>query len=326
MSSFAAASEINDTLNYENPIMIITAGPTGSGKSQLLEKTLDVIYKSSELMQSFERLSMDDYVQDSECYKSKVDRILKMYENTGRNLNNPSKLLLKQMSDAYFNIRNKGPCTGPCNNKSIPGCDDIYDSDLNDIISSSKNVVIETTGKMVPIWYLEKLVEKSKFGEYNVIFAYSLVEFEALRRRNISRSKTQIKSFIKDYMNKPAPRFPDISTEIFKNATKEIIDVLLLIRNECMAKPTPRLEQCGQINNSNKFTLLIFDNNNRPSELIYDSRNPEHSNMSDTEFKELLDGYHLSGGNPKRGRIHKSKNMKKQFYLKKTIRKMRVNK
>jgi energy-coupling factor transporter ATP-binding protein EcfA2 len=60
--------------NYDKPTIIITAGPTGSGKSSLLDKALELLYKHKKTP-TFKTFLIDDYVDNSQSYKDIVNNI-----------------------------------------------------------------------------------------------------------------------------------------------------------------------------------------------------------------------------------------------------------
>lgn len=295
--------EIVKRFQMDKPSIIFTNGPTGSGKSSLLAKTLELIYKTQK--PTFESFLIDDYVEQSETYKNKVKDIIRDF-NCGQpsetcNLENPSQTLLSAFASAYFEVRNKGPCNKPP--VTSLSCKDVYNDDLMNAIKQNKNILIETTGKKIPLDYLQKLLPLTN-ENYNVIFVYSIVNFEELMKRNKSRAKNQMKAFIDSNYADPAPRLPDISPEAFKQSTKDIEQTLVTLRNICLRQGRPPKETCGDINSNGNYVLLIFDNNAKVSDLIYDSRSNDKF-MSDGEFISLLSKYSLSGGKRRRRTVRK---------------------
>ena len=98
-------------------------------------------------------------------------------------------------------------------------------------------------------------------SNYNIIITYSIVNYCELIKRNKGRAYINIKNFIKDNKNKPAPRLPNLSSNIFKEDIKKIIDNLNILLNP---QNKYRLD-------NKQYQLLLFDNNNEEMKNIYDS-------------------------------------------------------
>ena len=315
--------------NPRNPSIIFTNGPTGSGKSGLLVKTIELMYYTKNIEPlNFQSFLIDDYVENSDAYKSKVKDIITNFDcnnpsSTTCNLENPSPELLQAFSKAYFKVRRDGPCYPEP--KEQKGCKDFLDDDLTKAITSKQNIIIETTGKKIPSEYLDKLISITNLADYNIIFVYSLVSFEDLKIRNKSRARNGIKSFIGSEYANPAPRLPDISDVAFKNVTNNIERTLITLRNICMRCGNPNKETCGEINSGRNFILLIYDNNEQRSKLIYDSRTSDQF-LSDQEFISILSRYNLSGGKLKFKNSKKRKSNTKKRLKRKTRKIKRLNK
>jgi predicted kinase len=310
--------------DYSKPSIIFTAGPTGSGKSGLLNKTIQLLYKNK-IPPRFISFLIDDYVEGSTYYKDRINEIIEKYNCTSSvepgsecDLVNPSNDLLEDFGKAYFDIREKGPCVNDDISKS---CKQIYNEQLRDAIQSGQNIVIETTGKGIPLKYLNELLNMGVLYDYNIIFVYSIVSFDELIKRNKSRARRQLESYIENN-TKPAPRLPNIRPDVFKAATSGIIDTLLILRNYCLGIGIPNTTTCGPLNNFGNFILFIFDNNMRISKLIYDSRTKDKL-LSDDEFSELLLEYNLklTGGKNKK----RTKKYNKKIVKRKRSRKNKIN-
>lgn len=290
--NFTLNPRIMKRFKVKNPSIIFTSGPTGSGKSKSLNKTLELLYKSKK-KPKFNSFLIDDYVENSSNYKENIKEILNKFncETSSEecNLDNPSLRLLKEFEKAYLEVRNQGPCL-PLSKKS---CKDVYMNDIYKAIKKKKNILIETTGKKIPIEYLKVLLTLANFEEYNVIFVFSIVNFKKLIKRNKLRVKEKMDLFIKSKYKSSGPRLPNISPYKFKKKTKEIEKVLIKLRNTCLRIENPSKKKCGKINKEGNFNLIIFDNNQPLSKLIYDSRTNDRF-MSNKQFKKLLSKYNLS--------------------------------
>lgn len=306
--------------NYNNPTVIITAGPTGSGKSSLLSKSLELLYKNKQIP-SYKTFLIDDYVQNSQNYKKLVNNVIDKFnckENieAGSNcdLSNPNKELIEDFVKIYFDIREKGPC-----NNSDKSCKEIFNSDLKTAILNHENILIETTGKDIPLKYINKIIQLVGLTNYNFLFVYSIVDFKPIL---INRVKSRFKNSMINYLNdinNPAPRIVNINEEIFKQKTTKIIKTLIKLRNICLRLGRPTDPECGVINSNSNFILLIFDNNEMPSKLIYDSRTNDKF-MTDTQFLTLLHSYKLDGGKFKKT-ARKTNNQNKIKRIKKNKKK-----
>jgi hypothetical protein len=162
-------------LDVKKKTLIFTSGQTGSGKSRLLNQIIKILFwnvlpdtypkkfnDDDEKMTSikeylnFKSLLIDDYVENSEAYKEKIIKIINDFdcnnkESNNCDLENPSKELLKEFTDSYFEIREKGPCF---DTEIIKSCKYYFNIDLQNAIKNKDNILIETTGKKIPLDYL----------------------------------------------------------------------------------------------------------------------------------------------------------------------------
>lgn len=313
-----------------NPFVIFTTGPTGSGKSGLVRKTIQRLYPSIPVP-DYESFILDDIIEKNEMYKQLINAILDKYDcrisiDSGSicDIQNPSQELIKEINDAYWKIRqDKGYC-------GVAGesCDDLFNNQWKQAVTEGKNIVIETTGRVIPWWFIKDFPALSG-KQYNIIFTYAIASFDTLIQRNINRAMTNIKKFI-DNGNSNAPRLPDISRTAFKSATDTILKTLITLRNVCLRLSKPNDLRCGNdeqtppkptnlINSKGKYVLLIFDNNNR-SKLIYDSRSRHDNLMTSVEFVTLLSRFALNTEKAGGGIKTKRKSVKKHRSLKKCMR------
>jgi hypothetical protein len=253
------------------PYLIVTAGPTGSGKSKVIDKTIEKM----NFDRTHEKILIDDLVEKSEMYKTAVTEILKnVKEDCVANkppcseeieleyYKNPSEDLLKQFSNAYFSARESG-CTGNCNVMN--------DKLLKDAINNNSNIVLETTGTSIPTWLLQApfIIPNT----YTVVFAYSVVQLDALIERNKNRIIESMKKFNSDH-NNPAPRLPNIEEAAFKPIVSKIKEVLLDLYKSCVRRGhTDNPDKCGK---APITRLLIFDNNGKEMTLAIDSMDADN--------------------------------------------------
>ena len=234
------------------PYIIILLGATGSGKTTLAKKTIEYL----KLKKRHVKIIVDNLIMHNKRYKKLITEIIKNEDN---DYLNPDANLLAKFNNAYFSVR-KGPNCIPGNNLS---CDEQSDIKLYLALAERKNVIIETTGTYYPKWLLtNQLVDN-----YNIIFSYSLVNYNILQQRNKDRLISSIKMF-KEKKVKAAPRLPDISDKTFIPIIQNIKDTLLDTYNKCVQSYNINYNYCG---NYRIKTMLLFDNNGKEMKLIFDS-------------------------------------------------------
>jgi len=257
---------------------IITAGPTGSGKTTLVTATLQ--HLGIDPNSTIQQFLIDDIIQNDAYYKTKVTEIL---NNLGCNKNNfeitckpqidnPSQETFKEFETAYYDTRKEG-----CNNR---GCSNVFDEEILNI-KNTPDIVVEITGNKFPKWLLETVIQN--FPDYNLIITYSLVNLNNLTSRNRSRASESVKSFLENNEN-PAPRVVNVSKEAFLEKINEIKNVLHQLYTTCILSFEDK--KCG----NKTIRLLLFDNNESKHVNIYDSNITKPGLDS---FKLLVDN-HLS--------------------------------
>jgi|688.fasta_scaffold01464_35 hypothetical protein len=258
------------------PYIIITLGPTGSGKTKLIKETISYLG----LKKNYVKILIDDLIENNNKYKEKIlsimNDILDKCEKEAKIKNNkcdiisyyinPTEELLKVFEAAYFSVRNE-------ENLNIKN-----DNILKRAIKNKRNIVFETTGRYIPKWLLS---EPYINEDYNVIFSYSITPFDKLINRNINRTIDSIKIFDNDN-TKPAPRLPDIEYNRFKKIVYEIKNTLTEIYMNCINIMKYKKNICGD---KNINTLLIFDNSESQMKIAFDSNNKR---LSRGEFNKLL--------------------------------------
>jgi len=279
----------------EKPTFIITAGPTGSGKSSLIAETKKSIGKSNI---EFTKILIDDLVENNDFYKTQVTQIIKTKCETlddtclQTTFDNPTPELFKQFSNAYFETRSATNDNSHCikDNNSKINCNDLNDTRLKDSLTAKKNIVLETTGQYIPAWVLN--VKDWISDDYEVVFSYSLVNIDNLVNRNKSRAFNSVKEFVTNPAN-PAPRLPDVSKEVFIQNVKRMRENLIDLYNSCIKvdvnivddvdKHDNHINKCG---NKKINQLLIFDNNEQMKQ-IFDSKT---NNVDEEAFNKIIDG------------------------------------
>ncbi len=264
------------------PFLIITAGPTGSGKSLLIEETFKHVLGRVPLYETF---LVDDLIENSIEYKKEIDKIINEYnckesQDDGKcNLNRPTEDLINAFKQAYFKIRKQPGCA---QNKTNLTCDELNDERMNLALQNSKNVVIETTGSYIPSWILNLNYDKK---QYKVIFAYTIVSFDVLLSRNSTRALRAMKRYLTN-PTESAPRLIDIRRNTFCSIVNSIFKTLVSLRNSCLLNEFTDDSKCGDINKYNIDNLLIFDNSKSYFVNIYDQK--KNFDMSSTAFQNMI--------------------------------------
>ena len=234
------------------PLLVLTAGPTGSGKSKLFDRIFHLLYKTNKIVKKkFESFLIDDYVENSDYYKREVDGILEEFsciplkkrDREICNFRNPSPDFVNAFFEAYTEARNNDSCS-----QSNISCKKQMTIDIEAAIGKKSNVLIETTGKKIPIEYVKM------FMGYNMVFVYSLVSIVNLVKRNKDRAHRHYMRYVvnkkSNKTQNPAPRIIDVSKEEFDKKVKEIIDTLHFLRGICMKinrENDPNIQKCGNI-------------------------------------------------------------------------------
>jgi hypothetical protein len=233
------------------PYIVITAGPTGSGKSKLQEKISEIIGID---IDNFVKLLIDDLVMKDPLYKENVDKIIKKYNDKLFSQNVPDEAY-EEFNKAYFSSRRSG--CHHMNEKS--NCDEILDNTLSFHLTNGNNIIFETTGENSIKWLLDIIPIN-----YNIIIGFSVVQIDKLIDRNQSRLKSTFDEYMKT--NENAPRLPNLNKEFFGHNVEKIYNNLLQYYENCINQKDK--EFCK----NRKIRLLVYDNNEE-MKLTYDSDN-----------------------------------------------------
>jgi hypothetical protein len=279
---------------------IITAGPTGSGKTKLVDETLKVLGIQGHPVKKY---LIDDYVEGNSGYKERIKKIIKEVENEckekGNSVNecvkqaydNPTSELFEKFKLAYFEARTHG-----CMERGSVGCNTVLNQNLKNLSknsSLSKVAVFETTGMSIPEWLLRDATYVPAHAK--IIMAYSLVGLRELVKRNKSRAYQSILEFQANH-SKSAPRLPNVSESTFRGIVSRIREVLLDLYKSCMLQ---RNVNCGQ---RPIHQLVLFDNNGPSHKLIFNSMDEHQQSLSLSEFEQIVNQslYDKMGGGKKR--------------------------
>ena len=134
------------------------------------------------------------------------------------------------------------------------------DEILTTAIRDGKNVIFETTGEREFKWLFDTHNAGLTKHKYNIVLAWNVVEVCELITRNANRAKESIEEFIENTKG-DAPRLPDITTDTMFAKLTNIINTFEKIVSECT-------KNC-------KHRIVVYDNNKRPSDIIFDTDDPE---------------------------------------------------
>jgi len=244
------------------PVLLITGGPTGSGKSGLPEATEASI--AGEI--AYQPFLIDDLVENSPSYKAHVMQILHrlMYGDRGEEdlspeslhnletiLSEPSQELLDEFYEAYFDARRTGDCGHPDEAPNLKGCSEVFKKRLEEALANKANIVFETT-----VGYPSWLVDKTN-GEYDVYYAASLVEMCQLVPRNTGRAFKMAKQFLEDPEHSPAARLTPVGNG-FAALVDQFSDTIQKIWSRCLRLGRKDAAVCGR---APLAAMLLFDNN-----------------------------------------------------------------
>jgi hypothetical protein len=290
---------------------IITAGPTGSGKTKLVQETLKILGIPNE---SFKKYLIDDYVENDPIYKEKVKQIIKgveekcsksddikMEDCVKNTFNHPPDALFDEFKAAYYEVRRKG-CSEQCLKRKAKqidcdGCNIALNHNLKNLSknnSISKVAVFETTGSSIPRWLLTDstyVPPRSK-----IVISYSLVNIHELIKRNKSRAYQSVLEFKQNPSN-PAPRLPNVKEDTFRKIIADIRHTLLDLYKSCILQ---RDVKCGD---RPIHQFILFDNNGPSHKLIYNSMDEHQQNLTNAQFEEIVNqslGDKMNGGKKKR--------------------------
>ena len=279
----------------KNPYLLITMGPTGSGKSSLIKAVCEHL----QLPITKNKVLIDDLVVDNPYYRTQVknfldkkshDEIIQLFETGDTELQKTfnqfyfstrRQTYCYKSSQYYGNILNEEDIQFNKDNEKLTlttdftteqykrfNCDNTNDIKLKDLINSQANFVLETTGTSFPTW----LVNIKKLKNYQIIFAIPGVNTCKLLTRNKTRAITTLKNFLNDRDNTEPPRLPVVDEEIYKTNVKKIIFTFNTMITQ----------------NNKEYRLLIFNNDidNQPMTLVYDNNSSKSNNSIKSNILE----------------------------------------
>lgn len=223
------------------PYLLITMGPTGAGKTKLVEqlkKDLKIPKRHK-----FNKLIIDDLVEKNTNYKERVRGILKE-DNVKKCIEEKSSLpaeIYDKFKTAYFRARRTG-----CGGK---GCDSVLNNNLDAALKNQESIIFETTGLSVPLWLIEK-IRDTEVG-YNIVIGVVMVNFNILKERILKRTLSQISQFDKN-PRASAPRLPKIEA----NLVLQIKETVKTVLSSCSALSCYKPLEIYVYDNTDRMELL----------------------------------------------------------------------
>lgn len=306
----------------ESPVLLITLGPTGSGKSSIPKKVAGILGLSNP---EFVEVLIDNLVENHPTYKSDVKKFIdarrQKYKEQHPGLSDDeinTNLINKFTSEdidntieffnnTYYKTRNEVNCTQTnTNSDNIITCNRKNDSIFKDAMDAGKNVVFETTGESYPNWIFTTYKQQIIASKYQIVFAMNVVEICDLIQRNYNRAKHSLEEFIND-PNKPAPRLPDMKFETFRAKIEQIVTTF---------NTNVYNASCDKIYDGCQIRKFVFDNNSYNGQTLYDS----DTAVKDLSVETILAGYELNkrtcakstGGKRNSRRNNKNKQTRKR--------------
>ena len=264
------------------PVLLITAGPTGAGKTLLIDAALRQLRADGLLAPSArpQPFLIDELVENDPAYKAAVRAILEAYGL--ESLAEPSDQLYERFGAAYADVRSN---TG-CGRATAGGCDAELDARLDAALAARQSIVFETTGQHYPSW----LVRKTRDGDYRIVLAYALADFCQLLLRNRGRAFEQAAAFLADPQRRPAPRLPDVGGGgAFRARVERAKQVLLdIVARNCLFRSEAPIDEefCAGVPVDR---ILVFDTNRRPLALVADLT--RESIVETDQLERLLENY-----------------------------------
>ena len=180
------------------PIMLVSYGPPGSGKSSLLKKVFPYFNHDEHVchhqLDSFIRINVDDIINRFDEFTNVTSEQLEMYKHRQISFNQ----MIDSVSNIYFELR--------------PEADTISTDFFMRSILSKYNIIYETTGNNID--WLSKDIKLAKENGYLIYLFYPFVpKLADLQKRAIVRAKKEGrypgKKFIETSYIKALENFPE---------------------------------------------------------------------------------------------------------------------
>ena len=271
------------------PTLIITCGPTASGKSSLPRKVQDLLNIQGGDFHSF---LIDDLVEQNPYYKKKVKEYIenerqkngKTKEQIVEMFLKPTPKMIQDFNYYYAEARKTTNCETGADLRFDWGksCDILNDLNLTQAFNSGKNIAFESRGVTWPQWFFDLFQCQLKHHKYTIIVAWTVVDMCELLERNKTRAETSVSTFLDNPQENTPPRLPDIRPDAYKVDLQKIIDTF----KTQVKRQTSCRKDC--------IRLLVFDNNTRNSVLLYDNKGKVRAKKTSNAANAAIMKYNVS--------------------------------
>lgn len=277
------------------PVLIMTFGPTGVGKSALARAA--AAYERVDYSKCVTTL-VDDLVENDRVYKEKVDLIIEKYtlEKDGSILLKPSEKMFKEFGQAYVASRFQMGCRETKPEDPTWNCNKQNDLRLFDAIDKGKDIIFETTGagsrdgehffKNDYQWLYDKVN-----GKYRIVAVFATVTFCELVRRNKRRAVNDLIKYIQN-RDGPAPRLPNVLDDKDNNVYRRLTALISQIMDEMTTSCLHPSCRAGGIAGCSCSVdrILIYNNNGDrlQLQLQYNKDMPVDAEQKRHELKNIL--------------------------------------
>jgi len=292
-------------MDTSRPYLFIVAGPTGSGKSRLVDKIITYLEIKTAGDTIFSKIVIDSLVENSKGYKKHINNIINnnCQGNTGNvlkgcdildeKINALNSELLGEFSSAYFTSRTdfdcisgeKLPDNGGSGTKS-KSCDNVNNNNFQKGLTDKNNIIFETTGEWYPDWIFKKF--NKELQEYNIVMAWSFAAINTLIDRNKGRAIHDMNKYIKSNGKGSAPRLPDVRTDKYRKSVIKIKETFEEMMKKCGLSTR---DYDFSVNPDCAVRFLVFNNTTRgdgTDTIIYDSFNSNKTLSNISKINSLL--------------------------------------
>jgi len=304
-------------MSESKPFVIITLGPTGAGKTGLVNRTISHCELNPNPTPRV--FLVDDLVVNNQKYKDEVLGIINTNNMTLDTVENDMTKaeVIDAFNAAYWRVRKSSGCV----NNGSENCDDFTDSQMKAAIKNNESFVLEITGSSIPKWFLDTHWLGDDPNLYDVFVSCVLVSsLDTLIERNKSRFKHAFELFMNNPEINPAPRLPNITKETFNESNLTIKKTVHDMYSQCVL--TKNESKCGK----EKIDRLLVFSNNQSMTLEFDSIKDGSVKFEDV-INRLYPSNQTSGMRRRRTqkirRFHKRINTKK---MRKSIKNKRIRK
>ena len=175
-------------------LLIVVNGPCGSGKTSLPKKICNYLNINYKFI-NFEKILIDELIENDIYYKNNVYKLIRRYNKDNSTITKKiveNENFQKKINLLYYKTRSKFKYNL------------INDLKLNKAFKFKKNIIFETQGSNNNDWLFNNY--KDELKHYNIIFCWSIVNFNEIINRIKSRFINSINNFKENPFSSSAPR------------------------------------------------------------------------------------------------------------------------